>query len=156
MEWLAWSIVKTETIYRVWRRHWTDVFVSYLPNKNFNITAWLMLTWAQLLREDSKRHLIINDGTYGYANLKTSYLPLLLFLWLPAQTPSKAPESLYEEIGGQATIESHLQTISLKRFSFNETIYRLLFEKSNIKRCREKFNEHLLRQHRRPLYLHWR
>jgi hemoglobin len=72
--------------------------------------------------------------------IKTSLLTLCLFL-VACAAPSKAPESLYEEIGGQATIKAITNNF-IKEISFNETIYRY-FEKTNIVRFREKFNEHL-------------
>ncbi|MDE8602901.1 group 1 truncated hemoglobin [Marinomonas sp. RSW2] len=71
--------------------------------------------------------------------IKTSLLALCLFL-VACATPSKAPESLYEEIGGQATVEAITNNF-INEVSFNETIYRY-FEKTNIKRFREKFIEH--------------
>ncbi|MEP7729383.1 group I truncated hemoglobin [Marinomonas primoryensis] len=72
--------------------------------------------------------------------IKTSLFTLCFFL-VACAAPSKAPKSLYEEIGGQATIEAITNNF-IKEVSFNETIYRY-FEKTNIKRFREKFNEHL-------------
>lgn len=56
-------------------------------------------------------------------------------------TPGKAPQSLYDEIGGQPTIEAITDNF-INEISFNKTIYRY-FEKTNITRFREKFIEHL-------------
>jgi hemoglobin len=72
--------------------------------------------------------------------LKASFLALSIFL-VACATPGKAPQSLYDEIGGQPTIEAITDNF-INEISFNETIYRY-FEKTNITRFREKFIEHL-------------
>lgn len=74
-------------------------------------------------------------------HVKITALALSAFLSACAAPTTKAPVSLYEEIGGQATIEAITDNF-INEVSFNETIFQY-FEKTNITRFREKFIEHL-------------
>ncbi|GGN21007.1 MULTISPECIES: group I truncated hemoglobin [Marinomonas] len=73
-------------------------------------------------------------------HLKTALLMMSVLL-VACATPTKTPISLYEEIGGQPTIEAITDNF-IDEISFNKDIYRY-FEKTNITRFREKFIEHL-------------
>jgi hemoglobin len=73
-------------------------------------------------------------------HLKTALLMMSVLL-VACATPTKTPISLYDEIGGQPTIEAITDNF-IDEISFNKDIYRY-FEKTNITRFREKFIEHL-------------
>jgi len=66
---------------------------------------------------------------------------MMSVLLVACTTPTKTPISLYDEIGGQPTIEAITDNF-IDEISFNKDIYRY-FEKTNITRFREKFIEHL-------------
>ncbi|MGO3739489.1 MAG: group I truncated hemoglobin [Marinomonas foliarum] len=72
--------------------------------------------------------------------IKASFIAISVFL-VACATPNKAPQSLYDEIGGKPTIEAITNNF-IDEISFNKDIYRY-FEKTNITRYREKFIEHL-------------
>ncbi|MGO2354743.1 MAG: group I truncated hemoglobin [Marinomonas foliarum] len=72
--------------------------------------------------------------------IKASFIAISIFL-VACATPNKAPQSLYDEIGGKPTIEAITNNF-IDEISFNKDIYRY-FEKTNITRYREKFIEHL-------------
>ncbi|NLQ16930.1 group 1 truncated hemoglobin [Marinomonas sp. M1K-6] len=72
--------------------------------------------------------------------VKASLLAFSVFL-VACAAPSKAPQSLYDEMGGKPTAEA-ITDHFINEISFNETIYRY-FEKTNITRFREKFIEHI-------------
>jgi hemoglobin len=72
--------------------------------------------------------------------IKASFIAFSVFL-VACAAPSKAPQSLYDEIGGKPTVEAITDNF-IDEISFNKDIYRY-FEKTNITRFREKFIEHL-------------
>ncbi|RBP78583.1 group 1 truncated hemoglobin [Marinomonas rhizomae] len=72
--------------------------------------------------------------------VKASFIAFSLFL-VACAAPNKVPQSLYDEIGGMPTVEAITDNL-INEISFNETIYRY-FKKTNIRRFREKFIEHL-------------
>ena len=72
--------------------------------------------------------------------IKASFIAISVFL-VACAAPNKAPQSLYDEIGGKPTIEAITNNF-IDEISFNKDIYRY-FEKTNITRFREKFIEHL-------------
>lgn len=72
--------------------------------------------------------------------VKASFIAFSVFL-VACAAPSKAPKSLYDEIGGKPTVEAITDNF-IDEISFNKDIYRY-FEKTNITRFREKFIEHL-------------
>ncbi|MCW4630034.1 MULTISPECIES: group I truncated hemoglobin [Marinomonas] len=74
-------------------------------------------------------------------NLVKNACITLSFFLVACASLNKAPQSLYDEIGGQPTIEAITDNF-IDEISFNKDIYRY-FEKTNIKRFREKFIEHL-------------
>ncbi|SHG45963.1 hemoglobin [Marinomonas polaris DSM 16579] len=72
--------------------------------------------------------------------VKASFIAFSVFL-VACAALSKAPKSLYDEIGGKPTVEAITDNF-IDEISFNKDIYRY-FEKTNITRFREKFIEHL-------------
>ncbi|WP_421853648.1 group I truncated hemoglobin [Marinomonas sp.] len=72
--------------------------------------------------------------------VKASFIALSVFL-VACAAPSKAPQSLYDGIGGKPTVEAIADNF-IDEISFNKDIYQY-FEKTNITRFREKFIEHL-------------
>lgn len=72
--------------------------------------------------------------------MKSIVFAMSLFLVACASQP-KAPETLYDDIGGQPTVIKITDNF-IKEISFNKTIYQY-FLKTNITRFREKFTEYL-------------